>query len=67
MLNDAAIIGRTHRLTHQNCHDAAYTGAPQPGYAFGLVLDGCGSKYRKGGQASSSHNEVGAKLWRRNN
>jgi hypothetical protein len=62
MLNDAVIIGRAHRLIHQNCHDTVYTGSPHPGCAFGLVLDGCGSKYRDGRQASHAHSEVGAKL-----
>ncbi len=57
-ISQAAIIGRSHRLMQQNCHDFAITGTPRPGAAFGLILDGCGSKYQK----SPSHNEVGAKL-----
>lgn len=62
MLSSATIIGRTHRLHQQNCHDFACTGEPGSGYAFGLVLDGCGSKYRDEGRVVHSHNEIGAKL-----
>ncbi len=59
----AHIIGRRHRLLHQNCHDFALSGSPAPGYSFGIVLDGCGSKHRlPDGRAVPSHNEVGAKL-----
>ncbi len=65
MLSDAVIIGRNHRLMQQNCHDFACSGSPLPGYAFGLVLDGCGSKYIDNEERSlviPSHNEIGAKL-----
>jgi hypothetical protein len=46
----------------QNCHDFASTGEPFPGNCFGVVLDGCGSKFRTGKTASTPNNEVGAKL-----
>ena len=62
MINHATLIGRSHRLRQQNCHDYAISGAPAPGCAFGLVLDGCGSKYHAGTAVYPSHNEVGAKL-----
>lgn len=58
MISHAMINGRTHRLLQQNSHDFAISGSPRSGTAFGLVLDGCGSKYNR----QSSHNEVGAKL-----
>ncbi len=54
----AAIIGRSHRLIQQNSHDFAISGQPTAQTAFGLVLDGCGSKVDK----LPAHNEVGAKL-----
>ncbi|MCA9958877.1 MAG: protein phosphatase 2C domain-containing protein, partial [Anaerolineales bacterium] len=59
MISQAIVNGRTHRLMQQNSHDSVHSGSPQPGHAFGLVLDGCGSKYPDG---TPSHNEVGAKL-----
>lgn len=59
MISQAAIHGRSHRLMQQNSHDFAITGTPSPDHAFGLVLDGCGSKYA---DSTPSHNEVGAKL-----
>lgn len=59
MISQATINGRSHRLMQQNSHDFAISGSATPGYAFGLVLDGCGSKYADG---TPSHNEVGAKL-----
>ncbi|MCI0394719.1 MAG: protein phosphatase 2C domain-containing protein [Chloroflexi bacterium] len=70
ILSQATITGRSHRLMQQNGHDFAVTGAPRPGVAFGLVLDGCGSKQREvmpgPGRphklVTPSHNEVGAKL-----
>ncbi|MGB4868807.1 MAG: protein phosphatase 2C domain-containing protein, partial [Candidatus Promineifilaceae bacterium] len=62
MINHATLIGRSHRLRQQNCHDYAISGTPAPGCAFGLVLDGCGSKYHAGTAVYPSHNEVGAKL-----
>lgn len=58
MLSSASLIGRTHRLLQQNRQDVALTGAPAPGVAFGLALDGCGSK--QAGAPSAS--EVGAAL-----
>jgi hypothetical protein len=62
MISHATKIGRSHRLMQQNCHDFAITGTLAPDCAFGLVLDGCGSKYRHESGTIPSHNEVGAKL-----
>lgn len=67
MLSHAIVIGRTHRLLQQNCQDFALTGrGAAEGCFFGLVADGCGSKYYETGvngrQVTPSHNEVGAKL-----
>ncbi len=70
MLTQATIIGRQHRLMNQNAQDFALVGSPQPGYFYGLVLDGCGSKYRETAdtqyspkfQTYPSQNEVGAKI-----
>ncbi len=62
MLSHAVVIGRSHRIAQQNCHDFAITGAPAPDTAFGLALDGCGSKFRRRGRAAPSHNEIGANL-----
>lgn len=62
MLSKATIIGRNHRLMRQNCQDFSCVGAPSPGHVFGLVLDGCGSKYQEQDRKFTSHNEVGAKL-----
>lgn len=63
MISTAHIIGRTHRLYQQNRQDVAAGGAPAPGMAFGLALDGCGSKVRDGnGRTHPSQNEVGAQL-----
>ena len=62
MISHATIIGRSHRLMQQNCHDFAIAGTPAPDCAFGLVLDGCGSKHREETGTYPSHNEVGAKL-----
>ncbi|MCB9423398.1 MAG: protein phosphatase 2C domain-containing protein [Ardenticatenaceae bacterium] len=58
MISHAMINGRSHRLMQQNSHDFAISGSPRPGTAYGLVLDGCGSKYNR----QPSNNEVGAKL-----
>ncbi|MEJ2747136.1 MAG: hypothetical protein P8183_04355, partial [Anaerolineae bacterium] len=58
MVSHATINGRFHRLMQQNSHDFAISGCPRPDAAFGLVLDGCGSKYNR----QPSSNEVGAKL-----
>lgn len=58
MESHATIIGRSHRLMQQNSHDFASSGRPRPDAAFGLVMDGCGSKYNR----QPSNNEVGAKL-----
>ena len=62
ILSQATMIGRTHRLMRYNCHDFAISGTPAPNHSFGLVLDGCGSKYRQGKQVTPAHSEVGAKL-----
>ncbi len=58
MISHAMVNGRSHRLRQQNSHDFASSGNPRPGTAYGLVLDGCGSKYNR----QPSSNEVGAKL-----
>ncbi len=58
LVSHATINGRSHRLMQQNSHDFAISGTPAPQTAFGLVLDGCGSKVDK----LPAHNEVGAKL-----
>ena len=62
MIAHATIIGRSHRLMQQNCQDFATSGPSAPGTTFGLVLDGCGSKYRDNNGTHPSHNEVGANL-----
>lgn len=63
MLSTAQIPGRAHRLMQHNSHDFATSGHTADGHCqFGLVLDGCGSKYRTPGRVIPSHNEVGAKL-----
>jgi len=70
MFAQAATIGRQHRLMNHNCQDFAVGGLIETGFAYGLVLDGCGSKYREsieGGQLSKfctypSQNEVGARI-----
>lgn len=70
MLAQATIIGRNHRLMNQNCQDFAITGSPKPGYEYGIVLDGCGSKFRETAAANHitkaithpSQNEVGARI-----
>jgi hypothetical protein len=67
-VSHAVATGRHHRLMRQNCQDMADSAQPRPGYAFGLVLDGCGGKWRPAATAPGrrpalpSHNEVGAKL-----
>ena len=54
---------RAHRLMQHNSHDFTICGHAADGRSqFGLVLDGCGSKYRTPGRVIPSHNEVGAKL-----
>jgi hypothetical protein len=70
MLAQTTIIGRQHRLMNHNCQDFALTGSPKAGYYYGLVLDGCGGKYRETAESNSgsrfqsyaSQNEVGAKV-----
>jgi hypothetical protein len=55
---------------NHNCQDFAITGSPKEGYGYGMVLDGCGSKYRETAAAnqtsrfitSPSQNEVGARV-----
>lgn len=61
MLAKAVIPGRSHRLMHQNVQDVALAGGSN-GYNYGLVLDGCGSKYRDQTGVYSAHNEAGAYL-----
>lgn len=59
----AHIIGRQHRLIHHNGQDYAISGSCGVGGNFGLVLDGCGSKWRTPETgAISSGSEVGARL-----
>ncbi len=60
-LTFARIHGRFHRTMHQNSQDYAIAAVPAPNIAFGLVLDGCGSKYRDTA-VHPSHNETGAAL-----
>lgn len=63
MLSHTHLTGRQHRLIQQNGQDYAVSGALQGGGCFGLVLDGCGSKWRADGEpAQLSGNEVGARL-----
>ncbi|MBK9053749.1 MAG: hypothetical protein IPL78_23450 [Chloroflexi bacterium] len=63
MVAHAHLIGRQHRLIQHNGQDFAITGPLPGGGCFGLVLDGCGSKWRTMGEpATPSSNEVGAKL-----
>jgi hypothetical protein len=55
---------------NHNCQDFAITGSPKEGCGYGMVLDGCGSKYRETAAAnqrsrfitSPSQNEVGARV-----
>ncbi len=61
-LSQAVINGRSHRLMQKNGQDVAVTGQPATGYAFGLVLDGCGSKQHDSDGTTPSQNEVGANL-----
>ena len=59
----AHIIGRQHRLIQQNGQDYAVSGSLPGGGCFGLVLDGCSSKWRADDEpAQPSSNEVGARL-----
>jgi hypothetical protein len=70
MITQATIIGRLHRLMRQNCQDVVIGGTLQAGYAYGVVLDGCGGKWvdtavhGRGStrQTAPSHNELGARL-----
>ena len=62
MISSATIIGRSHRIMQQNCQDFATGKAIGPHAVFGLVLDGCGSKYRDATGMYPSNNEVGANL-----
>jgi hypothetical protein len=64
-LSTATITGRQHRLMQHNGHDFAVTGQPAADYAFGVVLDGCGSRYPQDARAQftqPAQSEVGAKL-----
>jgi hypothetical protein len=56
------INGRTHRLFSQNGQDAAFGAAVGPGHGYGVVLDGCGAKWRQPEGAWPSRNELGALL-----
>ncbi|KAA3660534.1 MAG: hypothetical protein DWQ04_19140 [Chloroflexi bacterium] len=62
MILSATIIGRTHRIMQQNCQDFAVGNVIDSDAAFGLVLDGCGSKYRDATGTYPANNEVGANL-----
>lgn len=62
MLSQATVIGRSHRLMQHNGQDFAICGEPAPGFAFGVVLDGCGSKYRDSEKTWPSHNNLAAHL-----
>lgn len=62
MINQTVVIGRSHRIMQQNCQDFSAAREFQNGFAFGVVLDGCGSKYRGFGRPIPSSNEVGSKL-----
>ncbi|MCP4415334.1 MAG: hypothetical protein GY805_01845, partial [Chloroflexi bacterium] len=61
-VSHATVIGRSHRLMQHNCQDFGIAAAPAPHIAFGLVCDGCGSKFRQNGRSHTSHNEIGANL-----
>jgi len=50
-------------MVQQNCQDFAVGKVISPNTAFGLVLDGCGSKYRDASGTYPSNNEVGANLF----
>lgn len=63
ILAHAHLIGRQHRLIQQNGQDYAVAGTLPGGGCFGMVLDGCGSKWRQDGEpVQPSSNEVGARL-----
>lgn len=62
MLATAAIIGRNHRLKQQNCQDFTAVSTLPNNTTIGLVLDGCGSKFKNENSTHSSRNEVGANL-----
>lgn len=61
-ISQATIIGRSHRLMRHNCQDYSFATALPSNIAFGLICDGCGSKYRENGRSYPSHNEIGANL-----
>ncbi len=60
--SNAAVIGRRHLQLRHNGQDFAIAGLTTDGAAFGLVADGCGSKFRLDKHSYASNNEVGAKL-----
>jgi len=63
MHTHAHLVGRQHRLIQHNGQDYAISGVLPGGGCFGLVLDGCGSKWRADNEpAQPSSNEVGARL-----
>ena len=62
MVSHATVIGRSHRLMQHNCQDFAIAAVPTPNVAFGLICDGCGSKFRTDSRTLLSHNEIGANL-----
>lgn len=62
MLTHSWITGRSHRLAHVNCHDFAVTGRGPEGCYLGLVLDGCGSKFKDENGRYAPQSEVGAQL-----
>jgi hypothetical protein len=62
MNHSATIIGRSHRLMQQNCQDFATANQASALPTFGIVLDGCGSKFRDETGVYPANNEVGANL-----
>ena len=62
IVSQAMVIGRSHRLVQGNGHDFVVTGSVGEKVGFGVVLDGCGGKYREEQRVVPSSNEVGAKL-----
>lgn len=61
LLSHANLTGRVHRSLQQNGQDGAFVGRIGES-AFGVVLDGCGSKVELAGLKMASSNEVGSRL-----
>jgi hypothetical protein len=62
MIQQATLIGRTHRLFARNGQDAAYGAQLSPDRAYGLVLDGCGASLPSPEGTQPSRSELGALL-----